>query len=409
MSALLRIARRLVRNPSTPRQFPATGFELITSSHLIEEEQWECYKPDEFYPVRLGEIFKSQYQVVGKLGYGAYATAWLCQDLHDHKHVTLKIGTPEALEGELRVLRQLRTIKTSHSGSLLVRQMLDDFQVDSKNGVFQCVVHPPLAISIKAFRRMLPDRALPVSLVKLVLKHLLLGLDFLHTEAKVIHTDIQESNVLLGMNEQTAERDFDNFEKNELTSPSARKIEGDRVIYTSRPLVPLVYSYGWPVLCDFSEARFGEYDNMADIQPFQYRAPEVIFDIPWGEKVDIWSVGVMIWDLLGNGNLFRTTGGPDDKQDNIYHLAHMVALLGPPPKEFLERTKGDRVQNWFDENGNWRGAAEVPMLNLEEAEKRLDGEEKKLFLDFVRKMLKWKPEERSSAKDLLDDLWLNKV
>jgi hypothetical protein len=71
---------------------------------------------------------------------------------------------------------------------LLVRQVLDDFQIDSKNGVFQCVVHTLLAISIKAFRRMLPDRALPVSFVKLVLKHLLLGLDFLHTEAKAIHT-----------------------------------------------------------------------------------------------------------------------------------------------------------------------------------------------------------------------------
>jgi serine/threonine-protein kinase SRPK3 len=114
----------------------------------------------------------------------------------DHKHVTLKIGTPKALEGELRVLRLLRTIKTNHSGSLLVRRMLDDFQVDSKNGVFQCVVHPPLAISVKAFRRMLPDRALPVSLVKLVIKHLLLALDFLHTEAKVIHTG--ESNRIQG-------------------------------------------------------------------------------------------------------------------------------------------------------------------------------------------------------------------
>lgn len=201
--------------------------------------------------------------------------------------------------------------------------MLDEFEVNSKNGLFQCVVHPPLAISIKAFRRLLPDRALPISLLKVVLKHLLLSLDFLHTEAKVIHTgkssrneeqtivfyssslsidrsclnkptDVQESNVLLGMNERTAEHDLENFEKEELISPTPRKIDGDRLIYISRPLVPPVYSYGRPVLCDFSEARLGEYDNLADIQPYQYRAPEVILDIPWDEKVDVWSVGVMV-------------------------------------------------------------------------------------------------------------------
>jgi serine/threonine-protein kinase SRPK3 len=40
-------------------------------------------------------------------------------------------------------------------------------------------------------------------------------------------TDIQESNVLLGMNEQTAEHDLDNFESKELTSPSTRKIDED--------------------------------------------------------------------------------------------------------------------------------------------------------------------------------------
>lgn len=49
--------------------------------------------------------------------------------------------------------------------------------------------------------------------------------------------------------------------------------------------------------------------------------------------------------------MFCTKGGPEDKQDNVYHLAHMIALLGPPPKEFLKRTKGDRVRGWFDEKG----------------------------------------------------------
>lgn len=81
MLSLLRTARRLVRKPLLPQQFPVTGFKLIDVSHLVEEENWEWYNPEEFYPVRIGEVFNSQYQVVGKLGYGAYGTAWLCRDL----------------------------------------------------------------------------------------------------------------------------------------------------------------------------------------------------------------------------------------------------------------------------------------------------------------------------------------
>ncbi|KAG8813886.1 hypothetical protein FRB91_002776 [Serendipita sp. 411] len=87
----------------------------------------------------------------------------------------------------------------------------------------------------------------------------------------------------------------------------------------------------------------------------------------------------------------------------------MIALLGLPPKDFLERTKGDRLWAWFNENGSWKGAAEIPEETLESAEKRLGKEEKPLFLDFARKMLKWKPEERSSARQLLEDPWLNSV
>lgn len=124
----------------------------------------------------------------GTYGEPLQLTFTLLITARDHKHVTLKIGTPEALGGELRVLRHLRTTKTNHPGPLLIRQMLDEFQVDNQNGIFHCFVHPPLAISIKEFRSLLPERALPVGFLKVVLKHLLISLDFLHTEAKVIHT-----------------------------------------------------------------------------------------------------------------------------------------------------------------------------------------------------------------------------
>jgi serine/threonine-protein kinase SRPK3 len=42
-------------------------------------------------------------------------------------------------------------------------------------------------------------------------------------------------------------------------------------------------------------------------------------------------------------------------------------------------------------------------LNFESAISQLEGEEKTMFIRFVKRMLKWKPEERSTAKELLED------
>lgn len=53
-------------------------------------------------------------------------------------------------------------------------------------------------------------------------------------------------------------------------------------------------STGSPILCDFGEARFGKMSYTNDIQPYIYRAPEIILDIAWSHPADIWNVGVMV-------------------------------------------------------------------------------------------------------------------
>lgn len=58
-----------------------------------------------------------------------------------------------------------------------------------------------------------------------------------------------------------------------------------------------------------------------------------------------------IWDMLENDHLFNTKGGPENEQKNTYHLAHMIALLGHPLKDLLERCKRDWVLQYFEENG----------------------------------------------------------
>lgn len=47
----------------------------------IEEEELPLYKPENYYPVDIGEVFVSRYQVVLKLGYGTSSTVWLWRDL----------------------------------------------------------------------------------------------------------------------------------------------------------------------------------------------------------------------------------------------------------------------------------------------------------------------------------------
>ena len=64
-----------------PRVFPTTGFTIIPTSETVEEEHWSWYTPQSFYPVRIGDVLHSKYQVLYKLGYGTTSTIWMCRDL----------------------------------------------------------------------------------------------------------------------------------------------------------------------------------------------------------------------------------------------------------------------------------------------------------------------------------------
>lgn len=64
-----------------PRSFPTSGFHNISPSQLIEEEELPGYVADRFYPVKLGQVFESRYQILGKLGFGTSSTTWLSRDL----------------------------------------------------------------------------------------------------------------------------------------------------------------------------------------------------------------------------------------------------------------------------------------------------------------------------------------
>lgn len=77
-----RFKRHFSLRPVSPvRQFAQSNIQLLDSNDKFEEETLPWYTQDRFYPVKIGEIFQSRYQVIGKLGFGGYSTVWLCRDL----------------------------------------------------------------------------------------------------------------------------------------------------------------------------------------------------------------------------------------------------------------------------------------------------------------------------------------
>jgi serine/threonine-protein kinase SRPK3 len=78
------------RQPWLTKDLSNPHFERIGASQLIEEETLPDYLAERYYPVRIGELLESRYQVVGKLGFGVTSTVWLARDLIGCSHVFLK-------------------------------------------------------------------------------------------------------------------------------------------------------------------------------------------------------------------------------------------------------------------------------------------------------------------------------
>ncbi|GIZ36626.1 hypothetical protein CKM354_000009600 [Cercospora kikuchii] len=413
MSILRRLWSPLFGRPWKPLEFPKNGFLPITLDSTIDEESLPDYVPSHFYPIRIGETFRDRYQIVGKLGFGRTSTVWLARDLTKRKHVAVKVYIRSDLMGsqmatELDVYKRIQNAPWWHPGRSAVRTLLDSFRIETPETQHDCVVHEALWDSVADSTGRNPVNRLPVPMLAFILKRLFHAFDLLHNQCRVAHTDIKESNILIGCDKDV----FAQFEREELTEPSPRKELPERNIYLTRPL-NLPSDFGGPVLCDFGSAIALDdgIERRENIQPKIYRAPEVILDIPWTYSVDIWNVGCLAWGMLEGETLFSGHDPEAEKYRGRAHLAEMIALLGHPPEAFLARSQ--LRSEFYSESGQWNAGIPIPeSRSMGERESVLafseDFEDREAFLRLIDKMLQWEPEKRCTARELAEDEWIVK-
>uniref|UniRef100_A0A8C6TZA1 non-specific serine/threonine protein kinase n=1 Tax=Neogobius melanostomus TaxID=47308 RepID=A0A8C6TZA1_9GOBI len=356
-----------------------------------------------YHCVQISDVFNKRYQVLSKLGWGYFATVWLCLDLRSGRHVAVKVlksgpGFAQAGQDEVALLRCVSSTRR-HSHSQRIVQLLDEFKVAGVNGVHICLVLELLGPDLRSLLLCYGAPGLSRPVVKKVLTQVLQGLAYLHCQCKIIHTDVKPENILLRL-DQTS------------TTPAG-----------GTGYVPPKNKH----LCCFLDGRHMSVDDLKqievkiadlgsscwvykhfceEIQTRQYRSLEVLVGLDYGPPADIWSVACLAFELLTGESLFEPRAADSFSLEED-HIAQIMILLGKIPPAIA--LTGKYSAEYFNRRGDLRRVGPVKSWKLYDVlvEKyHFKLQEASEFSDFLLPMLEYCPERRATAAQCLRHPWL---
>ncbi|KAI5612367.1 SRSF protein kinase 3-like isoform X2, partial [Silurus asotus] len=343
-----------------------------------------------YHPVQVGDVFNKRYKVLSKLGWGYFATVWLCVDLRSGRHVAVKVlksgpGFSQAGQDELSLLQCASGLSACHPLRGRIVQLLDEFKIAGVNGIHVCLVLELLGPDLQCWQVCFGKPGLSLACVRRIITQVLEGLDYLHTHCKIIHADIKPENILLCLGQQPLAH---NTHINPVVGFKKRKSNRSHEKYNL-------------FFCVFQYKHFCE-----EIQTRQYRALEVLLGCDYGPPADIWSLACMAFELATGDPLFEPKRGRNFSSEED-HLAHIIELLGKIPASVA--LSGKYSSKYFNRNGDLRRISTLRPWGLYEVliEKyhfRL--QEATLFSDLLLRMLDFLPEQRVTAAQCLEHPWL---
>ena len=104
--------------------------------------------------------------------------------------------TETALD-EIKLLTNVRDSDPTDPNRLKCVQLLDEFKVAGVNGSHVCMVFEVLGHNLLKLIIRSNYRGIPVPNVKMIIKQVLQGLDYLHRKCHIIHTDVMKKSKFL--------------------------------------------------------------------------------------------------------------------------------------------------------------------------------------------------------------------
>lgn len=443
------------------------------SDYTSEDEGKDDYRRGGYHAVRIGDSFKNgAYVVQSKLGWGHFSTVWLAWDTKHSRYVALKVQKSaqhytEAAMDEITILKQIADGDADDKKCVV--KLLDHFKHSGPNGQHVCMVFEYLGDNLLTLIKYSDYRGLPLSKVKEICYHILVGLDYLHKQLSIIHTDLKPENILLlsvidpskdprktgaplilpnskdktiyesssTKDSKSCNGDLTKNQKKKIRRKAKRAAQGcagkeaaadseqdpeasdaDGVKRTSggssvhkrgsrSTRRKLLESVDLKCkLVDFGNACWTYKQFTNDIQTRQYRCPEVVLGSKYSTSADMWSFACICFELATGDVLFDPHSGDNYDRDED-HLALMMELLGMMPRKIA--LGGRYSRDFFNRYGDLRHIRRLRFwpLNKVLVEKyEFSEKDANDLAEFLVPILDFVPDKRPTAGQCLSHPWI---
>ena len=294
-----------------------------------------------------GYILNKYYIVLDKIGEGTYSNVWIAYNILQKKYFAIKIFNTYDYNNGLYEIEILKKIN----------KYIEHFKYKKHICIVNILYTGSLYDLITKSKY---KNGLPIKMVKEITKQILLQLDDLHYNYNLIHTDLKPENIFFNGYNDNINNIINNFNDICLKYKTIKKIANELkdknyyhkyykfLIENKIKLKPekittkynikfnntinkvnniylshnINNNYDINSNINITVGDFGNCINKIEkntIQTRYYRAPEIILKQKYNNKIDIWSIGCIIFELL-TGHILFDPYSQINSNKNIYHL-----------------------------------------------------------------------------------------
>lgn len=309
------------------------------------------------FPIKPNTVLAGRYQVIQYLGSAAFSRAIKCYDLKMGSMVCLKVikNDKDFFDQSLDEIKLLKLLNANcNPEEKHILRILDYFYHKEHLIIVTELLRDNLYEFGKACRESNSTPYFTLGHLQRIAYQICEALAYVHS-LRLIHCDLKPENILLKS-----------------------------------------YSRVEVKVIDFGSSCFIDDQLSTYCQSRSYRAPEVMLGLPYGQAIDMWSLGCVLAEMWTGYVLFQNESVPT-------LLARINGIIGPFPNYMLK--SGKYVHYHFTQDSMLYQQTKDGLIHLLIPKKtslrhrmRTNDAE---FLDFLECLLKIDPQERITSKDAL--------